>query len=206
MTLTLSSLALYAGALFILFLTPGPVWLALTARAVSGGFQAAWPLAVGVAVGDLFWPLLAVFGLGWVTGAYAEVMIVLRWVAVAIFLILGIKLIRTAAQPVEQDRRLTRPGRWAGFAAGVTVILSNPKAILFYMGVLPGFFDLSRLTPVDLAAIVLLSMAVPLIGNLGFAALVAHAHHRLTGAQGMARLNRIAGGLLILVAGLIALT
>jgi len=53
MTLNPNDLLLYCGALFILFLTPGPVWLALTARGLSGGFHAAWPLAVGVAVGDI---------------------------------------------------------------------------------------------------------------------------------------------------------
>ena len=47
MTLQASDLALYAIALLILFLTPGPVWVALLARAISGGFQAAWPLALG---------------------------------------------------------------------------------------------------------------------------------------------------------------
>ncbi|MGR3567612.1 MAG: LysE family translocator, partial [Pseudooceanicola nanhaiensis] len=51
MTITPSEIALYAGALVILFFTPGPVWLALTARALSGGFNAAWPLALGVVVG-----------------------------------------------------------------------------------------------------------------------------------------------------------
>ena len=35
-------------------------WVALTARALSGGFAAAWPLAVGVALGDLIWPLAAI--------------------------------------------------------------------------------------------------------------------------------------------------
>ncbi|MFC2969379.1 LysE family translocator [Acidimangrovimonas pyrenivorans] len=205
MSLSPVALGLYAGALFVLFLTPGPVWLALTARALSGGF-AAWPLAVGVAVGDALWPLAAIFGLSWVTAAYGGVMDVLRWVAVAIFLLLGARLIWQADKPVERDSRLTRPGRAAGFLAGITVILSNPKAVLFYMGVLPGFFDLRHVGGPDIAAICALSVAVPLIGNLCFAWAVDRARHRLTGPKGMARVNRAAGGLLILVGLLIALT
>ena len=66
MTITLDGLLLYCGALVILFLTPGPVWVALIARGLSGGFSAAWPLAVGVALGDLVWPLAAIFGLSWI--------------------------------------------------------------------------------------------------------------------------------------------
>ena len=38
MTLAASDLAIYAVAVLILFLTPGPVWVALLARAMSGGF------------------------------------------------------------------------------------------------------------------------------------------------------------------------
>ncbi|SFE74916.1 hypothetical protein SAMN04488523_11024 [Sulfitobacter brevis] len=41
MTLSLPDLLLYCGALVILFITPGPVWLAMMARAMSGGFRAA---------------------------------------------------------------------------------------------------------------------------------------------------------------------
>ena len=52
MTLAASDLIIYSLAVLILFLTPGPVWVALLARAMSGGFQAAWPLALGVAIGD----------------------------------------------------------------------------------------------------------------------------------------------------------
>ena len=59
MSLTGVDLLLYAGALFVLFLTPGPVWVAMVARALSGGFGAAWPLALGVVIGDVLWPLLA---------------------------------------------------------------------------------------------------------------------------------------------------
>lgn len=206
MSVSIYDLALYAGALIVLFMTPGPVWLALTARALSGGFQAAWPLAFGVAVGDIAWPLVAIFGLSWVSASYGAVMVVLRWVAVAIFVLLGWRLIAHADRPVETDGRLTRPGRWAGFVAGVTVILGNPKAILFYMGVLPGFFDLSRVDGPDILAITALSAIVPLTGNFLFALAVDRARHRLAGPAGLARVNRIAGGLMIFVGLLIAVT
>ena len=70
MTITSGDLLLYMGALVILFVTPGPVWLALMARALSGGFSAAWPLALGVAVGDILWPLVAVLGITWILSVF----------------------------------------------------------------------------------------------------------------------------------------
>lgn len=197
MTITAAEAALYAGALLILFLTPGPVWVALTARALSGGFQAAWPLALGVVVGDAIWPLLAILGVTWIVSVFAGFMAVLRWVATLFFLGMGAALIRNADKTIASDSRLTRPGAWAGFLAGVAVIMGNPKAILFYMGVLPGFFDLTRLTWPDIAAICLLSLLVPFAGNLFLSLSLDRARRLLTSPTALRRTNIVAGWLLI---------
>ncbi|KGM49955.1 LysE family translocator [Pseudooceanicola atlanticus] len=204
MTLSATELALYAGALFILFLTPGPVWLALTARALSGGFHSAWPLALGVVIGDALWPLLAILGVTWIVGQMEEFLTILRYVGAGMFVTMGVLLIRNADKTIAGDSRLTRPGMWAGFIAGLVVILGNPKAILFYMGVLPGFFDLTQVTWVDIAAIMATSMLVPFIGNLIFAAFVDRIRRFLASGEAIRRTNLIAGGLMILVGVLIA--
>lgn len=206
MTITPGQIGLYAGALLILFLTPGPVWVAITARAISGGFNAAWPLALGVVVGDVLWPLIAALGMGLVVGHFEHVMTVLRLVATAVFLIMGAMLIRHADRAISSDSRLTRPGMWAGFVAGLAAILGNPKAILFYMGVLPGFFDLTRVTASDIAAICTVSFLVPLAGNLCLAVFLHRARAILRSPGTLRRTNIIAGWLLIVVGVAIGLS
>lgn len=206
MTVSALDLALYAGGLLALFLTPGPVWVALIARALSGGFHAAWPLALGVVVGDALWPLLAILGVAWIVSVFAGFMIVLKYVAALVFLTMGYLLIRNADKAIGEDSRLTRPGMWAGFMAGLAVILGNPKAILFYMGVLPGFFDLTAITAVDIALIVVLSILVPLVGNLILALLVDRVRAALASPQAVRRMNLISGGLLVLVGLVIPFT
>lgn len=199
MTLSVSDLTLYSVALFILFLTPGPVWIAIMARAISGGFRTAWPLAFGVAIGDAFWPLLAVLGVSWLVEEIDGLMLWMKYFAAVFFLVLGISLVRKPDAAIIADGRLTRPGVLAGFLAGVAVILGNPKAILFYMGMLPGFFDLSQVTKKDIGAIVIISMLVPFIGNLGFALLIDRARGLLTSPNALRRMNVFAGFLLMLV-------
>lgn len=206
MTITLGGIGLYVFALFVLFLTPGPVWMALLARALSGGFHAAWPLALGVTVGDALWPLLAILGMSWLATEFEGVTVVLKFVASAFFIWLGVTVIRHADKQIAADSRLTRPGMWAGFGAGVIVILANPKAILFYMGMLPGFFDLGALTWPDIAVIVAASMAVPLIGNVILAAFIGKLRGLLSSPLALKRLNIGAGVLLIVVAGIIPFT
>jgi threonine/homoserine/homoserine lactone efflux protein len=205
MTATPADLLLYAGAILILFLTPGPVWVALTARALSGGFASAWPLAVGVVLGDILWPMLAILGVAWIVSVFDGFMTVMRYVAAGMFLFMGVMLIRHAGATIGTDSRLTRPGRWAGFMAGVAVIIGNPKAVLFYMGVLPGFFDLTTITWLDIAAILLISATVPLIGNLLMALSVDRARRLLTSPTALRRVNTVAGVLLCLVGLIIPL-
>ncbi len=204
MTASISDLALYAFALLILFLTPGPVWVALIARAMSGGFNAAWPLALGVVVGDVVWPLLAIFGLTFLVSIYADFMLILRYVGALMFFVMGAMLIRHADSALGSDGRLTKPGMLAGFLAGLLVIFGNPKAILFYMGILPGFFDLSQVTVADVVAICVLSAIVPLFGNLVLAYGFNWVRGFLASATAVRRTNITAGVLLILVGFVIA--
>ena len=201
MTLTAAELGLYALGMAGLWAVPGPVWVALLARALSGGFAAAWPLALGVTLGDLLWPALAIFGMGWVLSVYGEALQILRWIAAATFAIMGGLLIAKSGTLMSADSKLTRPGRFAGLMTGVAAVVGNPKAILFYMTVLPAFFgDLSRLTAVDIACILAVSVAVPLVGNLGLALFLDRARVLLSNPARVQMVNRISGGLLILVA------
>lgn len=201
MSVSLHELFLYALGMAGLWAVPGPVWVALTARALSGGFAAAWPLAIGVALGDLVWPLAAILGLSWIETAYGDFLSILRWVAAAIFLFMGYVLIRKPAVALNADSRLTRPGMWAGFSVGVAAVIGNPKAILFYMGALPGFFTLERLTGPDIAVIIAISALIPMVGNLGLALFLDRARQLLSSPESVRKLN-IGSGVLLVAVGL----
>lgn len=207
MTITPTELALYAGALAILFLTPGPVWVGLIARALSGGFRAAWPLTMGVVIGDVMWSLFAVLGMAWVVDQYPGTLTALKWVACATFILMGYLILKSADKDLSKaDSRLTRPGVWAGFIAGLAVILGNPKAILFYMGMLPGFFDLGAFTHADIIAVASMSALVPLVGNLFMAAMIDRVRRLLTSPKSVRRMNLTAGYLMIAVGCVIPFT
>lgn len=199
MTVTFEQLGLYVLAMIGLWAVPGPVWVALLARALSGGLRGALPLAVGVALGDLLWPLLAILGLSWVVSLYGEILVVMRWLAAAVFIVMGFLLLRSRPPEPGADSRLTRPGIWAGFSVGLAAVIGNPKAILFYMGFLPGFFVLGSLTPVDVAAIISISAFVPMLGNIALILCLEKARAALQSPQARLRMAQGSGLLLILV-------
>ena len=180
--------------------------MALVARTLSGGFGSAWiHSCIGVVIGDILWPIIAILGLSWVAMQYDGLLDLLKYVATLIFFVLGF-LISNPDRAVNNDNRLTRPGQLAGFIAGVAIILSNPKAILFYIGVLPGFFDLSRVTLLDIVAICTISAVLPFLVILLFSIMVDRVRHLLSSPATLRKVNIISGILLILVGVIIPLT
>ena len=127
---------------------------------------------------------------------------ILKLVATAIFVAMGIGLIRKADVVIDTNSRLTRPGMITGFAAGVAVIIANPKAILFYMGVLPGFFDLTQVTMVDIMVICFVSAMVPFLGNVVLSLMVDRVRPLLRSPKAMKRVN-IVSGLMLICVGLV---
>ena len=85
MTITAIEIGLNIAALFLLFLTPGPVWVAMLARGLKDGFVGAWPLALGVAFGDFAWAVAALLTLSQVASFQADLIFWLKYVAVFVF-------------------------------------------------------------------------------------------------------------------------
>ena len=198
MTVTFFELALYAFALAVLVLTPGPVVVATIAKTLSSGWRSAMPLAVGVSIVDVLWPLLAILGLSALVQANAEIMQIMRYVGGAILIWMGWRLIAGSKQALntEPDPALMRRSAWQSFMAGVLVNLGNPKSIVFFIGILPNLFDLTVLTTLDIIVILSMSALVPFLGNL-FWALAAHAARRfLTSSRAVRRVNQASGGAL----------
>ena len=132
MTLTASEIGLYAAALFLLFLTPGPVWVAMLARGLKGGFAGAWPLALGVAFGDVAWAVAALLTLNQMASFHADLVFWLKYVAVFVFVAMGVSLLRSKIETINLPNQLTRPGMLAGLFAGILVILGNLALALMF--------------------------------------------------------------------------
>ena len=208
MTITLTEIVIYAFALAVLVLTPGPVVVATVAKTLASGIRSALPLAAGVSIVDMLWPLLAILGLSALVEAHAGALQVLRYVGGAILIWMGARMILRAGKRLETapDPALMRRNAWQGFLAGALVNLGNPKSIVFFIGLLPTLFDLSALTWADAAVILAMSAAVPFLGNLVWAGAAHRARAYLASAAAVKRVNQASGGALAGAGAVIAAT
>jgi threonine/homoserine/homoserine lactone efflux protein len=199
MTITLSQAFLYLIALTILWLTPGPVWVAILARSISRGFRSSVPLIFGVALGDLLWPLVALVGLSYLISLYADILVIFRYLASIILITMGLLLIINSKKIFSENSHLTKPGHWAGFTAGLSAVLANPKASLFYMTLLPNFFDFDKINLLDIFFICCLSAFVPMVGNLILAGTLGKIRKYLLSSSATLKMNIFSGIALIIV-------
>ena len=199
MTIDTNQILLYFSALIILFLTPGPVWVALIARTVSGGAKSSISLALGVSLGDMLWPFVVYLSLGLLISVYSDILLILRYFASFVLVFMGLQIIYARNKVLSEDHRLTKSGFIAGFYAGFIAVTANPKASLFYITLLPGFFNFELIELVDVCLISLLSFSVPMIGNIFMILFVAKIRSLLSSPNAISLTNLISGILLVLV-------
>ncbi len=199
MTIDGNQIFLYFLALVILFLTPGPVWVALIARTVSGGAKSSISLALGVSLGDMLWPFVVYFSLSLLISLYSDILLIFRYVASFVLILMGLQIIYLRNKTVSEDHRLTKSGLIAGFYAGFIAVTANPKASLFYMTLLPGFFNFELIGIIDVCLISLLSFSIPMIGNILMILFVAKVRSLLSSPYAIRMTNLISGILLVFV-------
>ena len=103
MTITFMEVPLYALALAVLVFTPGPVVVATIARTLASGWRTAMPLAAGVSIVDVLWPLLAILGLSALVQANTELLQWMRYIGGAILIWMGWRLIVGSKEMLETD-------------------------------------------------------------------------------------------------------
>ena len=197
MTVALSQLGLFAAAFALAIASPGPVAAAIVARAMAFGFAPGAAMALGAVVGDIVFAVAAMTGLAALSAWFEAGVVALKYLGAAWLIWLGWRLLTAPAAALRAPG--ARPSRGAllrSFTQGAVVNLGNPKAMLFYLAVFPGFFDVARLTPTDAAAILGVIVALCVSGGLVWAALAARAGRAFASARAVRAVNRISGGAL----------
>lgn len=131
-----AALAPFLIAVLLIELTPGPNMGYLAALSASQGRTAGFKAVAGVTLGLAFYMLLAVLGIAEILAAAPLVYGALRWAGVAYLLYLAWEAWRGASETSPGHARdVDHAPFWRGLIANVL----NPKALVFYVTLLPGF-------------------------------------------------------------------
>ncbi len=194
----LFSVLTFLGAIFIFMATPGPGTLAVVSRSLSSGFLHAMFMSVGMVLGDIIFLLLAILGLSMVATTFSTVFIIIKILGGIYLIYLGLRIFM--AKTSHFDTSAKKSSSYFGdFLSGLLITLSNPKVIAFYVGFLPTFVDLSKLTKEDTALVVFLVLAT--LGSIltTYAYFASRAKEAIKKPKIQNIINKMAGSVMILV-------
>jgi threonine/homoserine/homoserine lactone efflux protein len=136
-----SVLLAYSLAAFVLFITPGPDMSLFLARTVTGGRRAGIAAMTGASLGNVVHSVLAAFGLSALIAASPSLFLALKVVGALYLLWLAIDAVRNGSSLNVRGERPKPVALWPTLALGLTVNLTNPKVVLFYLTFLPQFVE-----------------------------------------------------------------
>lgn len=196
-----STIALALAAV-IFAASPGPGVIAVTSRALVAGFRPAAAMSVGMVAGDFVYLFAALFGWAAIAPLLGDVFEVVRLVSAGYLIWLGIDAWRKSTAASERPAKPVSDRRDA--ALGFLISVSNPKVILFYIGLLPSFVDLAHLTLAD-AAIVVAVIGTAVTGvMLIYCAMASRSRRLLQSPRATKLVHRFSGTFLIGVGATIA--
>ena len=208
--MTLTTYLLYAAAVALLILTPGPTMLMCVTNAVNHGPRRALTSVAGSVTAVLVVMLVSAMGLGALLSASEAAFTTLKVVGAAYLIWLGVKTFRSEAAVLEPDAAdakdvVAKPTR-SFYLQGFLVGASNPKAVLFFAAFFPQFLNPAAPIAPQFAILALTFMAFEFT-VLTFCALsVSRLAPVLRTSSTVRMINRVSGGLFTLMGGLLLLT
>lgn len=137
----MADMALFLGALLVVYVVPGPDMILLLETGVLRGRGQALAVAIGLAIARAAHVTLAALGLAALFKTHPWAFDAARTVGGCYLMWLGVKLLR--AKPVVLDATGGQAARGKGLGAallsGVLTNVLNPKALLFCSVLLPQF-------------------------------------------------------------------
>lgn len=189
--MTLAGLLTFCAVYTLTVASPGPGVAAVIARGLAHGTRGTPAFIAGFLVGDLVWFGIAATGLAALARTAATLFVAIKWAGVVYLLYLAWKLWMAPAQRVAVGSDEREHGGRA-FTASLLLTLGNPKAILFFLALLPTVVDLATLNLLSIAEISLAMCVVQPAVLIVYVLLAAKARTLFTSARAVQNLNRSA--------------
>ena len=198
-SLTPKSIIALFGAMAVLAMIPSLSVLTVVARSAALGFSHGLATALGIVVGDFIFIILAIYSLAAVAENMGGLFLLVKYGGGVYLIWSGIKLIRDRSKNLEVA--VVTSSQLSSFVSGLTITLSDQKAILFYLSFFPAFLDLDRISTIDI--IIVIAIAAVTVGGIkiGYAYLADRAKF-LRQSFGKNQIINLTAGSVLVVSGI----
>jgi threonine/homoserine/homoserine lactone efflux protein len=213
LAMTLETWLLFCVTETVLCFIPGPAVLFVLSTALRRGFASASVAAAGILAGNTFYFALSATGIAAVLLASHAIFGALKWAGAAYLVWLGLRMLlarvaapataapttaaptAAAATPQRAEARAD-VGAERIFSRAFIVQAANPKALVFFVALLPQFINPTGSVPWQILLLAVSSVVIEFAVLSLYAGLAARAR-AMTGARFASSLERIGGACLI---------
>ena len=194
---------IYLGTELVLSLSPGPAVLLVISQALRGGGWRGISSALGILTANVVWFALSAVGIGAVLLAAGPWFTALKWVGAAYLVYLAVRMLGRAPRgpqnsPGAEVSPLSARGTWL---RGFVLQLTNPKALVFFVALLPQFVDPEKPVEPQILVLGVTSLLAEFPVLAAYAALAGRASQAARTGR-FARVLDIAAAVLLVVAAL----
>jgi threonine/homoserine/homoserine lactone efflux protein len=183
-------------------ISPGPAAAAVVAKGATTGLRRTLLFICGLILGDLILFVLAVAGLAALAAAMGPFFVIIKWIGIGYLLFLAYKM--WTADPVEFSHDAPEGEGLKLLGLGTLLPLGNPKAIGFYIALLPAVMDVSAISLSDASLLGGIIVAIWGVVLVAYAAAGDGASRVMKTPSAQRWLNRSAASAMVGAAGTIA--
>lgn len=203
--MTIAGLLAFAGIYVAAVASPGPGIAAIVARALGRGLTGMAFFIAGFVAGDLTLMVLAATGLALVVKTFASLLLAVKLAGAAYLVFLAWKLWSAGpdgAGATEAPSAGESPLRL--FFTTYSLTVGNPKAIIFFIAILPSIVDLKTVDALKVAEIGAMIVCLMPCVLLGYALAAARARQFFTEAASVRLVNRATAVVMVGAAAAVA--
>lgn len=192
---------LFAVTETLLCLSPGPAVLFVISHGLARGGMASLWANLGILSGNTFYFLLSALGLGAMLLASHGLFSIIRYAGAAYLTVLGIQTIRGAGLALNDTAAAERThSGWRTWARGFALQVANPKALIFFVALLPQFIDAAMPVAPQVAILATTSVLIEFVVLGGYGYLAGRAS-ALAHRPRFVKQTNLASGVMLIVAG-----
>ena len=177
-------------ACWVISVSPGAGAIASMSSGLNYGFRHGYWNAIGLQLALLVQIAIVAAGAGVLFATTPWAFLIVKWFGVAYLLYLAYLQWAAPAQSIEIQHELMRKSAGKLVMYGFLVNMSNPKAIVFLLAVLPQFLDLSKPQWTQYAIMALTMISIDLIVMAGYTGLAAKVLRLLRSPKQQKVMNR----------------
>ena len=180
----------YMAACWVISLSPGAGAIASMSSGLNYGFRHGYWNALGLQLALLVQIAIVAAGVGVLFATTPWAFLVVKWFGVAYLLYLAYLQWTAPISDIQIQHDSKNKSKAKLIWSGFLVNMSNPKAIVFLLAVLPQFLDLSKPQWIQYAVMAVTMVTIDLMVMAGYTGLAAKALRLLKSPKQQTVLNR----------------